>query len=521
MQAAQERSALRFSTAGSVDDGKSTLIGRLLFDTKGAYEDQIEAVKKSKVNRSGREMDLSLLTDGLRAEREQGITIDVAYRFFATPQRRFRIADTPGHEQYTRNMATGASTSDAAVILVDALKGVSRQTLRHATISYLLGIEHLIFAINKMDAVGWSEDTYGAIRSELERQSRRWAGAKFYFLPVSALDGDNVAWRSQQARYYNGPSLLELLETLEVSPAAAPFRFPVQYVTRPGDGFRGFAGRVASGAVAKGDEVLVLPRGRRSRVKEIVTFDGSLAKAGEGESITLVLEDEIDISRGDMLVAADERPALGRRFAAELVWMAEEHLEPGLTYLLRAGTKEVYARVVAVEWLLDPESGEQRSSEAALGLNDIARVVVETTEPLPLDPYRTCRETGSFILIHPRSNRTIAAGMVVEVIRREREKKDLGFALGPVTAGERVERYGHLPAVLRSQDPDGLERALFEHGALVLRWAGAVPAALEEAGALVISESEGLEVPVENPLAFLESAGILLPRDDFSGGEGI
>jgi sulfate adenylyltransferase large subunit len=513
--------ALRFSTAGSVDDGKSTLIGRLLFDTKGAYEDQIEAVKKSKINRSGRAMDLSLLTDGLRAEREQGITIDVAYRFFATEKRRFRIADTPGHEQYTRNMATGASTSDAAVILVDALKGVSRQTLRHATISYLLGIEHLIFAINKMDALDWSEEAYRAIRGELERQSSRWQGAKFYFLPVSALDGDNVAWRSERAPYYAGPSLLDLLENLEVSPAAAPFRFPVQYVIRPGDGFRGFAGRVASGEIRAGDEVLVLPRGRRSRVKEIVTFDGNLDLATEGDSVTIVLADEIDISRGDMLVSPQARPDLSRQFAANLVWMAEEHLEAGQTYLLRAGTKEVHAKVVAVEWLLDPETGEHRATEAALGLNDIARVVVETTEALALDSYREGRETGSFILIHPRSNRTIAAGMVSAVLKREQEKRALSFALGPVTAGERVERYGHVPAVVRSEDPDALERALFEHGALVVRWSGPPPAQLEEAGAIVISDTEGLAVPAENPLEFLERAGILLPRDDFREGEGI
>ncbi len=521
MQSAQ--TSLRFSTAGSVDDGKSTLIGRLLFDTKGAYEDQIEAVKKSKVNRSGREIDLSLLTDGLRAEREQGITIDVAYRFFATEKRRFRIADTPGHEQYTRNMATGASTSEAAVILVDAIKGVSRQTLRHATISHLLGIEHLIFAINKMDAVAWSEETYRAIRGELEKHSERWQGAKFHFLPVSALDGDNVAWRSKAAPYYSGPSLLELLETLEVSPASAPFRFPVQYVIRPGDGFRGFAGRVASGEVKPGDEVAVLPSGRRSVVKEIVTYDGTLDRAVEGESVTIVLRDEVDISRGDVLVPAQNRAELGRRFEAEIVWMSEDALEAGKTYLLRAGTREVSAKVVAVEWLLDPESGEHKAANHSLALNDIARVVIETTQPLAFDAYTRCRETGNFILIHPRSNRTIAAGMIVRGIRRERERRgeDIGFELGPVTAGERVEKFGHLPAVLRSEDPDLLERVLFEHGALVLRWSGPVPAQMEETGAIVISDSVGLEVPVENPLEFLEASGILLPRDDFSGGEGI
>ncbi len=516
------QTTLRFSTAGSVDDGKSTLIGRLLFDAKGAYEDQIEAVQKSKINRSGRSIDLSLLTDGLRAEREQGITIDVAYRFFATETRRFRIADTPGHEQYTRNMATGASTSEAAVILVDAIKGVSKQTLRHASISHLLGIEHLIFAINKMDAVGWSESAYNGIRGELERQSARWSGAKFYYLPVSALDGDNVARKSTQTPYYGGPTLLELLETLEVSPAPAPFRFPVQYVVRPGDGFRGFAGRIAAGQVRPGDEIVVLPSGRRSVVQEIVTFDGRLEVAGEGESVTLVLRDEVDISRGDLLALASSRPELSRRMEADLVWMAEEALEPGKTYLLRAGTREVNAKVVAVEFLLDPDSGEKRPSAAPLGLNDIARVVIETTQPLAFDAYQRCRETGSLILIHPRSNRTIAAGMIVRGVARERQQGgELNFDLGAVTAGERVERYGHLPAIVRSADPDLLERLLFEHGALVLRWAGKPPAQLEEAGAIVISDSEGLEVPEENPLAFLEAAGILLRRDDFTGGEGI
>jgi sulfate adenylyltransferase large subunit len=516
------QTTLRFSTAGSVDDGKSTLIGRLLFDTNGAYEDQIEAVKQSKVNRSGRAIDLSLLTDGLRAEREQGITIDVAYRFFATPTRRFRIADTPGHEQYTRNMATGASTSDAAVILVDAIKGVSRQTLRHASISHLLGIEHLIFAINKMDAVGWSEEVYTRIRAALERQAERWQGARLYFLPVSALDGDNVATRSAAAAYYQGPSLLELLETLEASPAPAPLRFPVQYVIRPGDGFRGFAGRLASGEVRPGDEIAALPSGRRSRVKEIVTFAGPLPVAREGDSVTLVLTDEVDISRGDMIVPAQSRPELSRRLEADLVWMSEEALEPGKTYLLRGAAREVHAKVVAVEWLLDPETGEHKAASAPLGLNDIARVVLETTQPWAFDPYRSCRETGSLILIHPRSNRTIAAGMIVRAQQRERARgAELGFDLGPVTPGERVEKYGHLPAIVRAEDPDALERLLFEHGALVIRWSGPAPAQLEDAGAIVISDETGLLVPRERPLEFLEAAGILLPRDSFGQGEGI
>ena len=514
------QTTLRFSTAGSVDDGKSTLIGRLLFDTKGAYEDQIEAVKKSKVNRSGREIDLSLLTDGLNAEREQGITIDVAYRFFATATRKFRIADTPGHEQYTRNMATGASTSDAAIILVDAIKGVSRQTLRHATISHLLGIEHLIFAINKMDAMAWSEQVFTAIQSKLQDQSKRWPGAKFHYLPVSALDGDNVAWRSEKVTWYNGPSLLDLLENLEVSPAAAPFRFPVQYVVRPGDGFRGFAGRIASGTVRPGDAIVVLPSGRRATVKEISTFNGNLAVAAEGQSITLVLNEEVDVSRGDVIALETARPELSRHFEADLVWMAEEPLEPGTPYLLRSATRELSAKIARIDWALDPETGDHLKATEA-HLNDILRVDIETTQPLAFDPYTKCRETGSFILVHPRTNRTIAAGMIVRGAQKTvRSAVNLAFDLGPVTAGERVERYGHMPAVVSSKNPDLLERILFEHGALVLRWQGTVPQSLLDSGAIVIADS-GLEVPEEGQLEFLEAAGILLRRNDFISGEGI
>jgi sulfate adenylyltransferase large subunit len=514
------QTTLRFSTAGSVDDGKSTLIGRLLFDTKGAYEDQIEAVKKSKVNRSGREIDLSLLTDGLNAEREQGITIDVAYRFFATPTRKFRIADTPGHEQYTRNMATGASTSDAAIILVDAIKGVSRQTLRHATISHLLGIEHLIFAINKMDAMGWSEEVFASIKTTLEEHSKRWPGAKLHYLPVSALDGDNVATRSDVVTWYNGPSLLDLLENLEISPAAANFRFPVQYVVRPGDGFRGFAGRIASGTVKPGDAIVVLPSGRRATVKEISTFNGPLAEASEGQSITLVLNEEVDVSRGDVIALETARPELSRHLEADLVWMAEEHLEPGTPYLLKSATRELSAKISRIEWALDPETGNHLKVNSA-GLNDLLRVSIETTQPLAFDPYVKCRETGSFILVHPRTNRTIAAGMIVRGTQKTvRNANTLAFDLGPVTAGERVERYGHMPAVVTSKDPDLLERILFEHGALVLRWQGEVPSQLEDSGAIIIAD-HGLEVPEEGALEFLEAAGILMRRNDFISGEGI
>ncbi|MBZ2185803.1 MAG: sulfate adenylyltransferase [Bryobacter sp.] len=514
------QTTLRFSTAGSVDDGKSTLIGRLLFDTNGAYDDQIEAVRNSKVNRSGRELDLSLLTDGLRAEREQGITIDVAYRFFATAKRRFRIADTPGHEQYTRNMATGASTSDAAIILVDAIKGVSRQTLRHATISSLLGIEHLIFAVNKMDAMDWREDVYAGICAELRRHCSRWPGARLHYLPVSALDGDNVARRGGRAAWYNGPSLLDLIETLEISPAPAPFRFPVQYVIRPGDGFRGFAGRVASGTVAPGDTVAVLPSGRRATVRGVHTFDGPQPAAHEGQSVTLILDEEVDISRGDLISLDRARPELSRHLEADLVWMAEEPLDLNFPYLLRAATRELSAMVSSIHWSLDPATGEQLPAHTAQ-LNDILRISLETTQPLAFDPYSRCRETGSFILIHPRTNRTIAAGMIVRG-RPQQDQKDarLAFDLGPVTPGERAERYGHLPAVVSSPNPDLLERQLFEHGALVVRWPSAPPPGLESTGAIIIAPG-GLLVPEHGALEFLENAGILIRRENFKSGEGI
>ncbi len=514
------QTTLRFSTAGSVDDGKSTLIGRLLFDTKGAYDDQIEAVKKSKVNRSGREIDLSLLTDGLKAEREQGITIDVAYRFFATEKRRFRIADTPGHEQYTRNMATGASTSDAAIILVDAIKGVSRQTLRHATISHLLGIEHLIFAINKMDAMDWSEAVYLTIKGELEAHANRWPGAKFHYLPVSALDGDNVASRSERVTWYQGPSLLDLLENLEVSPASAPFRFPVQYVVRPGDGFRGFAGRVASGVVKPGDAIVVLPSGRRTTVKEIVSFDGNLPEAIEGQSITLVLSEEVDVSRGDIIALETARPELSRHFEADLVWMAEDPLDLKATYILRSATRELGAKISSITWALDPETGQHNKAKNA-HLNDILRVSVETTQPLAFDTYSKCRETGSFILVHPRTNRTIAAGMIFRgAQKRTSNATALAFEFGPVTTAERIARYGHFSAVVTSRHPEILERILFEHGALVIRCSGPVPKELEQSGAIVITD-HGLEVPEEGALEFLEAAGVLLRRNDFLSGEGI
>jgi len=381
-------SLLRFSTAGSVDDGKSTLIGRLLHDAGGAFEDQIEAVRKSKINRAGAgKLDFSLLTDGLKAEREQGITIDVAYRYFATPRRKFIIADTPGHEEYTRNMATGASNCDAAVVLVDARQGPTEQSARHARIASLLRIPHLIIAVNKMDLVAWDPRAFYRIREAFN-------GA--HHIPVSALEGDNVVHRSPRSPWYGGPSLLELLEELPVErQRQAPFRFPVQLVIRPDAGFRGYAGQISSGQVRVGDTVVALPSGREAKVARIVTFDGDLTAAAAPQSVTLVLDREIDLSRGGMLVAG-EGPAIDRRLRAHLVALQPEGVQAGRDYLLKHTTQTVGARLLTGD----------------LPMNGIGLVELETTRPVFFDPYPQSRYTGAFILIDRYTNNTVAAGMI-------------------------------------------------------------------------------------------------------------
>ena len=392
-----EKPLLRISTAGSVDDGKSTLIGRLLYDTKTVWDDHIEDIRKSTVNRASRGIDLSLLTDGLRAEREQGITIDVAYRYFSTPRRQFIVADTPGHEQYTRNMATGASTCDLAIILLDARKGVLEQSRRHARIAWLLGVRRLVFTVNKMDLVDFSLEVFEEIRAQVDELTAEFDGAVVDFVPISALDGDNVVAKSERTPWYAGPSLLELLETAEppVRSAELSFRFPVQLVIRPHLDFRGFAGQIASGRVRAGDEVVALPSGRRSRVKRIVTFDGDLAEAVAPMSVTLELEDEIDISRGDLLAHPASAPKLGRRLATTVVWMNEEPLDSRRGYLLQHLTRVVPVRLHGVA-----------------ALNEIARVEVELAEPLPYEHYRENRATGGFILIDAITNLTVGAGLV-------------------------------------------------------------------------------------------------------------
>jgi len=475
-----ELELLRFTTAGSVDDGKSTLIGRLLHDSKAVYEDQLASVKKSRINRSSGPIDFSLLTDGLRAEREQGITIDVAYRYFATVRRKFVIADTPGHEQYTRNMVTGASTADLAVILVDATKGILPQTRRHAFIASLLGIRHVLAAVNKMDLIDYREDVF----SEVERDFLELAGqlgiAHVQSVPISALEGDNVVERGERTFWYQGPTLLEHLEIVPLSTGDAleSLRFPVQMVIRPDANFRGFAGRVASGVIRPGDDVLALPSGRRTRVRSIVSYDGDLPEVFAPMSVTVQLEDEIDLSRGDMLVSPQDGPRVSRRFRAIVVWLHATPLEAGKTYLVKQTARQTKTRVVQIRHRVNVNTLEQEQA-TQLNMNDIASVDFEAHVPLFFDPYASNRTTGSFILIDAISNATVGAGMIQEDLsnRQRPERAELAspeVAEKRVSAQERYERHGHFPAtfLLRNQPAlaSKLERALFDQGFEVLRF---------------------------------------------------
>ena len=457
---------LRLTTAGSVDDGKSTLIGRLLYDSKGVYEDQLLSVRKATRNLTTGGLDLSLLTDGLRAEREQGITIDVAYRYFSTPKRKFIIADTPGHEQYTRNMATGASTADLAIILIDARYGVLQQSRRHAFIATLLGIPHLAVAVNKMDLMEFREDVFDAIREEFTAFASQLHPRDVQFIPISALDGDNVVKRSERTPWYYGPSLLEHLETVPVASDRnlTDFRFPVQYVIRPDLDFRGFAGQIGSGVVRRGDAVTVLPSGRASRVKSIVTWDGELEEAFAPMSVTLCLEDEVDVSRGDMLVHTANQPHTGRRFEASLVWMNERPLLPHQPYLLKHTTQTVQARVREIRHRVNIDTlGHEGAGQ--LQLNEIGVVNLETQRPLLFDAYAANRATGGFILIDPLTNETLAAGMI------SRADRSSG-STGRVTTEERERAAGHAAFALclapGEQDlAYALERRLFDRGCQV------------------------------------------------------
>jgi bifunctional enzyme CysN/CysC len=422
---------LRFTTAGSVDDGKSTLIGRLLYDSKQVFEDQLAQVAQASERRGGEgTLDLALLTDGLRAEREQGITIDVAYRYFATAKRRFIIADCPGHRQYTRNMVTGASTADVSVVLLDARRGVLEQSKRHAFISALLGIPQMVVAINKMDLVDYSQQRYEQLTEEFEAFAQKLRGGKnprriaTSYIPMSALRGDNVVERSEHMPWYDGPVLLDLLEQVEVAydhPDERPARFPVQWVIRPANGnangalhdYRGYAGQLASGALRIGDEVAVLPAGSRTRIAAIDTYDGELDEAMAPMSLTLRLEDELDVSRGELICHPHEAPVVARELEADVCWMSEELLRPGARYAIKQTSRSATAAIDAIDDLVDVHTLERVAAPQELGLNDIGRVRVRTSAPLVFDPYASNRRTGSFILIDEASNGTVGAGMIV------------------------------------------------------------------------------------------------------------
>ena len=418
----QHKSLLRFITCGSVDDGKSTLIGRLLYDSKMIFEDQLAALESdsAKHGTQGEDIDFALLVDGLAAEREQGITIDVAYRFFTTEKRKFIVADTPGHEQYTRNMVTGASTADLAVILIDARKGVLQQTRRHSWLVHLLGIRHVVLAVNKMDLVGYDQATFEAIVADYRTFATSIGIADFTAIPISGFKGDNITGASANTPWYAGPSLIHHLETVEVDATTAqsqPFRLPVQWVNRPNLDFRGFAGQIASGVVRPGDLVRIVPSGKTSTVTRIVTSGGDLDAAVAGQSVTLTLADEIDCSRGDVIAAAGDPPQASDQFCATFVWMDEDALKPGRGYWLKLGTQTVTATIQAPKYEIDVNSREQLAAKT-LSLNSIGVAEFATDRPITFEPYATNRQLGGFILIDKYTNATVAAGMIQFSLRR-------------------------------------------------------------------------------------------------------
>jgi sulfate adenylyltransferase subunit 1 len=475
----REKDLLRFSTAGSVDDGKSTLIGRLLYDTQSVYEDQVRSIEGKGTTAPG-QIDFALLTDGLRAEREQGITIDVAYRYFSTAKRKFIIADTPGHEQYTRNMATGASTADASVVLIDAGKGVLVQSRRHAYIASLLRVRHVIVAVNKMDLVGYDEQTFRAIERDFRQVLAQIAAdtgnpVEVSFVPVSALAGDNVVHSSSATPWYEGPSLLELLESLPPSHQSrtAPFRFPVQRVLRPDHTFRGFSGQIASGTVRRGDAITVLPSGHTAKVERIVTWDGDLDEAFAPLSVTLVLDREVDISRGDLIVAAEEPSTVAKTATAALVWMDQRPLELNRRYVLKHTSHTVPAFIPAIQHRTDVTTLSHQPAET-FAMNDIGVVTLNLLRPMALDLYAEHRSTGAFILIDPKSNSTVAAGMITSAVTDTSDGEDqFATESGPVTARERAARWGHQGGALALDGPaefvDAIERSLFVAGVITQR----------------------------------------------------
>ncbi len=481
----ENKELLRFLTCGSVDDGKSTLIGRLLYDSKMIYEDQLAAIERdSKIHgTTGGGFDPALLTDGLKAEREQGITIDVAYRYFSTAKRKFIIADTPGHEQYTRNMATGASTADLAIILIDARHGVLTQTKRHSFITSLLGIRHVLVTVNKMDLVGFSQDVFEQIRRDYKDFAARLDLPDLHFMPISALQGDNVVDPSTHMPWYQGNTLMNFLENVYIGSDRnlEDFRFPVQFVNRPHLDFRGFCGTVASGIIRQGDEIMALPSRKTSRIKSIVTFDGELPEAFAPMSITITLEDEIDVSRGDMLVRPGNVPRLEHRFDAMVVWMAEEPMAVGKPYLFKHTTKQVTGAISSLRYQVDVNTLHRRDS-SALNLNEIGRCAMTLNQPIAFDSYRRNRTTGALIVIDRLTNRTVGAGMILDrATREERVDHWEDRSVSEIEQGEdsyvspqeRATRYGQQPATVlltgltasgKTSIAFALERRLFDVG---------------------------------------------------------
>ena len=470
LQKDEQKDLLRFLTAGSVDDGKSTLIGCLLYESKKIYEDQLDALERDskRMGNAGDHIDYALLLDGLRAEREQGITIDVAYRYFSTNRRKFIIADTPGHEQYTRNMITGGSTANLAIILVDARLGVITQTRRHTFLVSLLGIKHVVLAVNKMDLVGFSQERFGEITATYEAFVQPLGIPDVTCIPLSALDGDNVVHASQRTPWYHGPTLLDFLENVRIENDhnLTDMRFPVQYVLRPNLDFRGFCGRVASGIIRQGDEVVALPSGKRSRVSRIVTYDGDLTYAFPPQSVTVTLEDEIDVSRGEMLVHPDNLPAMGRNFEAMLVWMDEERMDLTKSFFIKQTTNLSRSRVDAILYKLDVntmehltvEGGQIRPDDLPMQLNQIACVRMTASKELFFDPYAQNKATGSFVLIDPITNNTSAVGMILRPV----DDRDLHLQADLPTLdlpqlGIAPEHYDAIDTAVRALARQGLE----------------------------------------------------------------
>ena len=519
----QNKELLRFLTCGSVDDGKSTLIGRLLHDSKMIYEDQLAAIEKDsqKSGTTGEKIDLALLVDGLQAEREQGITIDVAYRYFSTSKRKFIIADTPGHEQYTRNMATGASTCDLAIILIDARYGVMTQTRRHSFIAHLLGLKHLIVAVNKMDLVNYAESRFEEIKADYLAFAEQLDIPDIRFVPISALEGDNVVSISEPMSWFKGKPLMSLLETIEISRDhnISQFRLPVQYVNRPNLNFRGFAGTISAGVIKPGDSITVLPSGQSSKIERIVTFDGDLAEAHVGQAVTLTLEDEIDISRGDVLVRQNETPIISQAFKTTLIWMHDSKLQPGRQYYFKVGHQLTSGSVTSIQQQIDVNTME-RSHTDSLALNAIAEVTIQLDKPVVVDSYRDNRSTGAFIVIDRLSNSTVGAGMIIEATDSVERRM--------VTDQDREMRYHQKPVTLLISEDDAiekavaLEQALFSlgHSAVVVRSEDALSVCpYIEAAGLIAIVAGGQELPfglkieatdTQAAIKHLKQQGILL-----------